>query len=165
MPPRSKPIRRRGTVPKFKEETAPKKATAYDKFRSSFSVLKKPEHDSPTMPKRVSTLSSDAISDLMFRISAWRDYTDDLIYEATTEYIQIKEKHQYEYDIKLMTTSGSSVKEKEAKVRTSQKIKLLRDELLEKEMLLEMLERKHENYTNNISIISREISRRASLGN
>ena len=165
MPPKSKPIRRRGTVPKFRTEDAPKKVTAYDKFRSSFSVLKKPEHDSPTMPKRVSILSSDAISDLMFRISAWRDFTDDLIYEATTEYLQIKEKYQYEYDIKLMTTSGSSVKEKEAKVRTSQKIKLLRDELLEKEMLLDMLERKHENYTNNITIISREISRRASLGN
>ena len=165
MPPKSKPIRRRGTIAKFPDSEKVKKVGAYDKFRSSFSILRKPEHDSPTMPKRVSVLSSDAISDLMFRISAWRDFTDDLIYEATTEFLLIKEKHQYEFDIKLMTTSGSSVKEKEAKVRTTQNIKKLRDELIEKEMFLDMLERKHENYTNNISIISREISRRASLGN
>jgi hypothetical protein len=156
------PKRRRGTPAKFPDEVA-KRPSAYTKFRAGFSVLKKPELDSPTMPKRVSVLSSDAISDLMFRISAWRDYTDDLIYEATTEYLMAKEKHQYQWDISIIVAKGSSVKEKEANVRVLQKVKILREDMLEKEMYLDLLERKHENYSNNISIISREISRRSNL--
>lgn len=163
MPPRrDRPVRRRGTVSKF--APVPKRVTAYSKFRKGFSELSKPEKESPTMPKRVSIVTSDAISDLMFRISAWRDYTDDLIYEATADYLNAKEKHQYQWDIEMIMVRGNSVKEKESKVRTKQEIKILREDMLEKEMYLDMLERKHENYTNNISIISREISRRASMG-
>lgn len=159
---KSVPKRRRGTPEKFPDAEV-KKVGAYEKFRKGFSVLAKPETTSPTMPKRVSSLVSDDISNLMFRISAWRDYTDDLIYEATTEYLQAKERHQYQWDISMVLVTGSSVKEKEAKVRVMQKVKVLREELMDKEMYLDLLERKHENYSNNIAIISREISRRSNM--
>lgn len=151
----------RGTVKPLSEKK-PKK-DAYDIFRKSFDFIDKPEKSSPTMPKKVSEYKSAEISDLMFKISAWRDYTDDLIYEATRNFLRTKEAHQYAMDIAMLTTTGNTVKEKEAKIRSRKDIKELRDKMLEDEMLLDLLERKYESYTNNITIISREITRRGSM--
>lgn len=143
----------------------PKKPTStdpHDRFRTNFSEIGKPE-EVVKMPFNISKENSDFLSDVMFGISAWRDFTDDLIYAASRDAVYAQEAHQKLWDLEFIKTSGSTVKEREAKVRANPQIVDLKSKVVNAEMMLEMLQRKYENYTNNIALLSREITRRSNM--
>ena len=135
------------------------KPTALKKFRKIFIKTVIPEKD-PILPKQLSVLSSDKISDLQLLYTAWRELTEDLLVEALSNFTKHKIVYDFEYEKKLLLTTGNTVKEKEAKVSTEPKIHELYLSLQDSELYYNLLVSKKESYDNCLTVISREITRR-----
>lgn len=133
------------------------------RFRSVFAKVPIPPNEA-NLPKQLSTLSSDKVSDLQLNYAAWRELTEDLLVEALSDFTYKKSKFDFEFNKKLLITSGSTVKEKEAKVSVDEYIHDLQTSMEEAELYHDLLTRKLESYNNCLAVISREISRRSSDG-
>lgn len=132
---------------------------AAKKFRSYFIKLAVPDKQ-PELPPKLSSLSSAQVSDLQLIYTAWRELTEDLMVEALAEFTSRKHSFDYEYSKQLLLTTGSSLKEREAKVATNLRIHNLSLHLQRAELYYNMLSSKLESYTNCLTVISREITRR-----
>lgn len=132
---------------------------AVKKFRKTFAKVAIPEKD-PQLPNKLSSLTSDKVSDLQLEYTAWRELTEDLMVEALAEFTYAKLTYDYEYEKMLIMTSAKTVKEKEAIVSTDLRIHKLYNTFVEAELFYNLLTNKLESYTNCLTVISREITRR-----
>jgi hypothetical protein len=134
---------------------------AEKRFRKYFTKLSKPDEEA-ILPKKLSSLPSDKLSDIQTRYTAWREFTEDLLVEALAEYTRLKEEYEYAFNKKLLVTNAKSLREKEAIVRTDLNIRKLFLSLQEAELYYNLLSSKIESYNNCLTVISREITRRTS---
>jgi hypothetical protein len=130
-------------------------------FRKFFKQVNKPEEE-PKLPKEISKLSAEKLSDLLNHYSAWREFAEDLQVEALVDYTQKLESYNFSYDKTFLIESknSKSVKEADAKVSTSLQIRNLYLDLQSAELYNTLMSKKVESLSNVIAIISREITRR-----
>lgn len=137
----------------------------FREFREKFAKVSKPEKDAPTIGKSLFTLSAQQLSDLQTNYTAWREYTEDLLTESLTELMIAKEDYSYHYDIELLKLAENlKVKTKEALLNTSEVLREKTVYLQQVELYHELLGKKFESYTNCLTVISREITRRGQDG-
>lgn len=156
------PIKKEGSEPTVKKPREKKEElvnTPEEMFRKTFTVINEPGQK-PILPKNLSGISSDALSDLMLTYAAWRELTEDMLVEALTDFTRKKEKHQFKSDMTFLKQSASTVKEKEILTRTDLEVRELYLSLMDAELFYTMLSDKRESYNNCLTVISREITRR-----
>lgn len=128
-------------------------------FRKDFRKVNKPVEDAK-LPTKISDLTSEALSDLMLKYTAWREFTEDLCMEALTDFTRKTEQHSYKFDQTFLMMEGSTVKEKETRTRIDLEVHKLYLLLQDAELYYNLLSRKLESYNNCLTVISREITRR-----
>lgn len=133
----------------------------FERYRSNFKVKNKPEQKEPNMPTSVSAQSSDKLGDLMTRYSAWREYAEDCVQDAFVEFMRIKRNHDYEWELLFIQTNGKTIKDREMVVNCNTRIKKLSDQLDDADLYHTLLTNKLESFSNCLTIISREVSRRS----
>lgn len=138
----------------------PKKSTVAERFRKSFPELDKPKGGLPTMPTKISGISSNDLGDLYARYSAWREFCEDRHIDAVKEYMEAKAAYDNEWNKQMATTNKEKVTEAKAEVESSPEMLALGKTLVEKEMYLKMIGGKLESFTNSLTTLSRELTRR-----
>lgn len=131
------------------------------RYRENFKRKTKPEDKEPKMPTSVSAMNGDKLGDLMIRYSAWREYADDCVQDAFVEYMQSKNKYDYQWELLFLQTAGKSIKDREMIVNCDVLIRKLKVDLEDAEMYHQLLLNKLDSFTNCLTIISREITRRS----
>lgn len=137
-----------------------RETTPLERFRKVFTEVEVPKGGLPTMPREISQESSDSLGDMIARYSAWREFTEDRHMEACAVYAQVKSEYDLESDRSMLETMGDSVTEKKARARTTQKVSTLAKKVLEAEIYKDLLAQKLESFTNVLTMLSRELTRR-----
>ena len=146
-----------------KLDQAPKKPM--DKFRKIYGSIEQPEKKAPAMPVTISDITSDKLSNLMTRYTAWREYTEDLLQDSLCEQLKLEEEYEIQYGSKLLLISGKNKDERQAKIFNEYpQVKKIYLSLGEAEMYHTLLQKKLESFTNCLTVISREITRRSTNG-
>lgn len=135
--------------------------TPVQRFRESFNKIGLPEKKSPTIGKNLASLSSENLADLMTRYTAWREYTEDILVEATVEFTNAEQKYDDLYDKYSLVVTGSNRDIRHAKIMQEPEVKALAVIKRDTEMYHKLLLGKLESFNNCLTIISREISRRS----
>lgn len=151
-------------MPRKKEEIVEKSNgwEALNRFNAGgYTPVAKPDKE-PLMPRQLSTITSDVLGDLMSSYSAWREYTEDKVLRQLSEVTRLRTSYDFNYSKELIVADGGTDKQRKANVDTLNHIHTEFVEYLEANTLFEMLSSKLESYTNSLTIISREISRRES---
>ena len=125
-----------------------------------FDLVERPKGGLPTMPTKVSTLASDELGDMMARYSAWREFTEDCHADACAVYAQVKSQYDLAYDKAFLQVSGETVTEKRAAVTSDPKVAELYKKLNESTIYVDLLGKKLESFTNVLTMLSRELTRR-----
>jgi hypothetical protein len=128
------------------------------KFREIFDEVPPPKGGLPTMPTRVSDLTSDELGNLISRYTAWREYTEDRHIEACAVFAECKSKYDMEYTKQIVASKFNKITDKRYDAKVSSE-ELLKD-LEEAEMYKDLLAGKLESFTNVLTMLSRELTRR-----
>ena len=130
------------------------------RFRRVFDEIVRPKGGLPTMPTKVSTLASDELGDMMARYTAWREFTEDCHADACAVYAQVKSQYDLASDKALLQTDGETVTEKRAAVKNDPEVAALYKKLNEAEIYVDLLGKKLDSFTNVLTMLSRELTRR-----
>ena len=137
------------------------KVSSYKEYCKLFPAHSTGPTDAPPMlDSSISTLSSNKLSDLYMNYSAWREFTEDLHSHAVYKFSKLKTKFERTWNILYLSTSGKTVKDKERIVSVNPEIIRLEDELEEAELMSQLLASKLNSFTNVLTTLSREITRR-----
>lgn len=112
------------------------------------------------MPTKVSGLASEELGDMIAKYTAWREYTEDRHAEACAVLSEVKSKYDLASDIAMQKISANSVTEKKALVRADDSVSILHKELTESEIFVNLLGRKLDSFSNVLTMLSRELTRR-----
>lgn len=134
--------------------------SALEQFRKVFLRPNKPITEEPLMPKSLAKLNGEKLSDLMNSYTAWREYADDCLLDYVYKLAVQKEEYEYRRNLAFLSTRGKSLRDRDMQVDTDPEIRNLYRKLLETEMYHDLLAGKIESYTNCLTMISREITRR-----
>lgn len=140
-----------------------KKITETDplgRFRKIFDMVERPKGGLPTMPTKVSNLASEELGDMMARYTSWREFTEDCHADACAVYAQVKSQYDLESDKALLQMDGETVTEKRAAVKSDPKVADLYKKLNEAEIYVDLLGKKLDSFTNVLTMLSRELTRR-----
>ena len=148
-------------MPPPRDKKSEKEETPLQRFRKNCTEKAKPQAD-VDLPKNISHLTSEKLSDLQNHYSAWREFTEDCLIDALAESTSARINYEYEYDLKLLQLIPLSKTKvhAEAKARTSADIRKLYLSLSSAELYHQLLSSKLESYNNALATISREITRR-----
>ena len=130
------------------------------RFRKVFDAVERPKGGLPTMPTKVTTLASDELGDIMAKYVAWREFTEDCHAEACATYAQVKSQYDLESDKALLRSEASTVTERKAEAKNDPKVARLYKDLSDAEIYCDLLGKKLESFTNVLSMLSRELTRR-----
>jgi len=153
------PTRKNKTSPVKKEEDE-KQDKATVKFRSAFPKVRIPEGGLPFSKVKISHISSDKLGDLIAQYSAWREYCEDCHISAVSEYTVAKAAYDEMMGREMVLISAGDVTTKKAMAQQADSVKPLSKTLLEKELYWKMISNKLESFTNTLTILSRELTRR-----
>lgn len=131
-----------------------------DKFRKTFTELKAPTGGLPTMPTKISSTSSDELGNIIARYTAWREFTEDRHMEACAVYAQCKSEYDLACDKLILTSKANTVTERKASAKADPKVEKLFRALNESEMYMNLLANKLDSFSNVLSMLSRELTRR-----
>lgn len=135
-----------------------RKKDPLDRFRKIFDEVEAPKGGLPTMPTKISHLTSDELGNLISRYSAWREYTEDRHIEACAISAQCKSEYDMEYTKQIVASKFNKITDKRYEAKVSAEILLKRYE--ESEMYRELLAGKLESFSNVLAMLSRELTRR-----
>lgn len=135
-----------------------------DFYKKGFREPKTPEEQEPTMPSDLSSLKAINLGDIMNKYCAWREYTESLSNEANVVYAIAQENYDYKYAKKFAEISQGNEKTAITKLdkllEADETLHSIYVDVYNKRMYKDMLAKKIESYTNCITVISREITRR-----
>lgn len=140
---------------------------ANEEFKDfGFNNLNKPSSSNkpPTMPTEFESMKSPSLGNLMAEYSAWKEYTQEKHTLELNKLTMLKEEYDFEYAKKLAVQKGNNITEKKALLMGDKELYEKRQAVTEQEMLVELLSSRAESFTDAISIISREITRRGQIG-
>lgn len=129
-------------------------------FREVFTEVNPPKGGLPTMPTHIADVPSDELGNMVARYTSWREYTEDRHAEACAALSQVRSEYDLEIDKLTLRSKASSVTEKRAEARISPSVKALFDDMNNADMYRELLARKLDSFSNVLSMLSRELTRR-----
>lgn len=130
------------------------------RFRKVFPSMEAPEGGLPTMPLRITGLTSDELGDLLSRYSAWREFTEDRHLEALADYVRIKGDYDIETAKMMVVSSSDTIALKKAESLSNPQVQSLWKKVLEAEIYKDLLGNRLESFSNALSMLSRELTRR-----
>ena len=130
------------------------------RFRKVFDEIEVPKGGLPTMPRQISSEPSDSLGDLISKYSTWREFTEDRHIEACAVVAQIKSEHDLEHDRVLVSAQEGTITEKKARASINGEVIIKAKKLLEAEIYRDLLAGKLESFTNVLTMLSRELTRR-----
>jgi hypothetical protein len=133
-----------------------------DKLRADFPELSAPGH-TLTLPRSLSKLTSDKLSDIMLKYTAWREYTEDLLIDAFVDLTKSNQEYSFAYSKAYVLCSAKNKEEREAKVLAQDDIEELSLKRAKNQMYYDMLGDKLQGIKDTIGVLSREITRRGML--
>lgn len=137
---------------------------AVEKYKElGFTPTAKPDGE-PIMPRQISQITSDVLGDLQSAYAVWREYTEDNLLRSVAKATELKTSYDYEYAKRFVLSEGSTDKQKKAYVDTDEVMYAKNVELMNAQMLVDLLSSKLESFSNCLTIVSREITRRENLG-
>jgi hypothetical protein len=131
-----------------------------ERFRSVFTEIPAPKGGLPTMPREISKESSESLGDLISRYSAWREFTEDRHMESCAVYSQLRSTYDLASDKAMLSSSDSTITEKKARAKIDAVVAPLAKKVLEAEIYRDLLAGKLESFTNVLTMLSRELTRR-----
>lgn len=134
--------------------------TIKDQFRNVFKSLGAPEGGLPRLSTAVSHLTSDKLGDMIAKYSAWREFCEDSHLAAVAEYMEAKEKYDMALSKQMVLADAPDVTTKKALAMNDKEVTRLRGEFTNKEVYKEMIAHKLESFSNSLSMLSRELTRR-----
>lgn len=137
--------------------------THYDakkKFREAGFTERDIPGTEPVLPEKISRTSNKDLGDIMTKYGAWREYTEQLLTQASTKAAVLREEWQYEFDKKYNGSSLGTATERKKEVGADQELFVRKREVLSAELYRDMLSSRAETYTECIAVLSREITRR-----
>lgn len=123
-------------------------------------MIERPKGGLPTMPTKVSTLASEELGDMMARYTSWREFTEDCHADACAVYAQVKSQYDLASDRALLEADCETVTEKRAAVKNDPEVAALYKKLNEAEIYVDLLGKKLDSFTNVLTMLSRELTRR-----
>lgn len=134
------------------------------RFRIKFSPIQEPTIPFPRFPNNIASLTIEGLGELMSQYQVWREYTEDLLLDATATYTRMEAEHSFERKKYYLSTgkADGSKEDRYALCDVQPHIQELAAKLLESQLYQELLSAKLDSITNSLSVISREISRRDS---
>ena len=123
-------------------------------------MIERPKGGLPTMPTKVSNLASEELGDMMARYTSWREFTEDCHADACAVYAQVKSQYDLASDRALLQMDGGTVTEKRAAVKNNPEVASLYKKLTEAEIYVDLLGKKLDSFTNVLTMLSRELTRR-----
>lgn len=149
--------------PSLQEQEKSNGWTALDKYNNAgFVATPRPDKE-PLMPRQISQITSDALGDLMSSYAVWREYTEDMLLKSIAKHMEVKTMYDYEYSKVFIMAEGSTDKQKKSFVDVNDHIHKLNIDCTNSQVFVDMLSNKLESFSNCITIISREITRRENL--
>lgn len=155
------PPSRKGTAPVVTVGVPPV-SPGYKKFRTVFDKMGKPSTPVPTFPKKVSSMTSDQLGDYTSQYAAWREFTEDLHFEAVQDKMMLQSKYDYEHAKLMVVAQGDGLNEKKYFALADASLVELRRQLLDAEIYLDIVGSKLDSFNNALAVLSREITRRGS---
>lgn len=115
------------------------------------------------LPRDISSVSSETLSDLFTRLTAWINYAGQQLAAAQVDEAVLERKRDVAY-AKLMSVKGGQRGDKvtvlKAQANSDPYISELDEKLTEAFAYRKMLEAVYSNYEREITLVSREITRR-----
>lgn len=155
--------RNRATPPKEVETSEYPVSTGYKRFRSAFDKMGKPDEPVPTFPKKLSSLTSDQLGDYTAKYAAWREFTEDMHFEALQDKMVLQAQYDFEHAKLMVVAKGDGLNEKKYHTLSNEKLNDLRQKLLDADIYLNMVSNKLDSFNNSLSVLSREVSRRGTF--
>lgn len=147
---------------KKQTETKPEESTekSIAKFRREFPKLNVPLGGLPYAKTKISNITSEQLGDLIARYSAWREYCEDCHITAAAEYSIAKLAYDEAVGREMVVIDAGDVTTKKAMAQQTKSVKLQSQNLLEKEVYFKMIANKLESFSNTLTVLSRELTRR-----
>jgi len=142
------------------KDTKKKPQDPLEKFREVFGEVKTPAGGLPMMSTKISGESSDTLGNMISRYSAWREFTEDRHAEACAVYAQVKSEYDFACDKAMLNAREGTVTEKKAEAKTGNIVAPLAKKVLEASIYMDLLARKLDSFSNVLSMLSRELTRR-----
>lgn len=146
-----------------KEESTEKvfSSKTIEKFNSlGFTPVVKPGKEPPRMVTAISGMALNALGDFIAKYTAWREYTEDLHARAVAVWCEKQESYKQLYDITVKKMNGANITERKTLASSEPNVILKANEVLEAEMMKDLLGSRLESFTNVLTMLSRELSRR-----
>lgn len=140
-------------------------SVGYTKFRSVFDKMGKPSTPVPTFPKKISTMTSEQLGDYTSQYAAWREFTEDMHFEALQDKMMLQGKYDFEHAKLMVTAQGGGLNEKKFVALADPILEPLRNQLLDADIYLDMVSSKLDSFNNSLAVLSREITRRGNAFN
>lgn len=118
------------------------------------------------LPADISSVSSEELSNLFTKLTAWSNYVSTQLAAAQIDEKAIEKKLEYQYNTLMVTRMKKSAKGEtvtliKAEISLEPNIVKLEEELLEHYAYRKMVEVVFNNLERDVSLISREITRRS----
>ena len=129
--------------------------------------LPKPAYDQAVLPPDITALSSEQLAEMFTILTGWADYMSSQLAQAQIAEKKATRAVEYAESMALITKTqtapkGTTVTLIKAQIDTDPEINLLRDDYDEKYAYRKLLEMMLGNQERDITLVSREITRRTS---
>lgn len=143
----------------------PMSQAAVDKMKEQNISMWPEQSDQPKMPKDISVLDSEELSELFTKLTAWSNYVAGQLSASQIDE-KVLEKRKDILEAKLFLTldnnkvKGERVTLIKAQVASDDKVVDLEEQLMNMYAYRKMLEVVANNFERDVSLVSREITRR-----
>lgn len=139
---------------------------ALEKFNSWGITFSKPEVAAPVLPSDITVLGSDELGELFTHITAWTDYLNSQVTFAQLEERRAQRDRDKLENMLMLKRMGSQAKGErvtaiKAEIACDQDLMDLDNDYEEKYAYRKLLEMMLHNHERDLSLVSREITRRS----
>jgi hypothetical protein len=141
--------------------------SAIDRFSKWNLQFNKPADDQVRLPNDITDISSEDLGELFTRLTSWTDYISSQLTMAALEERAVLKKKEYLENTMLVKRMGAQVKGEritliKAQISVDEDVQALDIEYEEKYAYRKLVEMLLTNHERDLSLVSREITRRSS---
>ena len=140
--------------------------TALDKFKDWNLTFHKPGGDQVQLPSDITSIDSEELGELFTRLTAWTDYINSQLTMAQLEERAALKKKEFTENTMLVRRMGAQVKGEritavKAEISVNEEVVKLDNDYEEKYAYRKLVEMLLTNHERDLSLVSREITRRS----
>ena len=141
-------------------------SSAIERFQSWGLAFEKPEDEQVKLPRDITAVSSEDLGELFTRLTSWTDYIASQLTVAQLEERAVLKKMEFLENTLLVRRMGAQVKGErvttvKAEIAVDQDVVDLSNDYEEKYAYRKLVEMLLNNHERDLSLVSREITRRS----